>query len=1212
MILDGRKNGPGAVVSALRRNEPAVRPEHTSRQSLSPRSLRSDRSSGASPHSRRGESPENAAPGPTARGSMDAFMHSHVRLTDREQGGKGWRDLDVESEHAHAASSGSSADSRGGGTGAVFIPWRRPSIASGEEAALGHEEANLASQKSPVEELVELLSSSALLEPLASLDTDQLLTELDFLVYDSGETIVQQGNRCIDGMYFFFEGTARAQKLLSEARDASTKIIRTFQARSRLKEQEDWESEDEKVEHRWISDDGEESDDGESWLPVPPETTNLWRYQATDYFGEFALWKNQPMSCSVVCDSVCRVVRIRRDMLERLGTFEDIVQKLHVVQDCLRDSRLRKQFESFDSDKDGLLSMQEAWDLFRALGCDYSLKEFEVGFPSMESAWSQELSYDDFFAFWNTCNFNDPLGVRSRSKAGTGAEASSTASMSEGSFASTCSSLPVHHAGVQHSGSFSSQLQKRTVTDHFQNDLLQPHGQDHVKELHTEIAGACHSPMNSSRSVSPAQRQDMPNVSKRAAVTSNQVEAVLHALGSFASLIAGRSATKTQKLQLLRALKKINYSTPNHQTGSVSLAIVKDQRCLKALLQTIGDEKEDTEVRRAAASVLQACLQISDSAAKMLLDRDFSAKMSVSEQRAAWRASFIAAIAPDVASSADVESAPVLSAFDNLGSPQRKSNQSVDQQSLPVREVGRDIQNERETPCARNTSTCDASHRRSRSHSPVRLVHTSRKRASLSPSTKLRRRRAPVRQEAVESSAQSVVRYLCPTPPPDPEAQFVANRAKLLEFLVTVPDFQWLDENQLGKLLDMLQVQIYSEDDVIVRKGDRGRSCFFVMYMGHAQTHVSGDPKSDHDQQQEESGVRGKREDALSASRGRTISPTDVFGWESAAIAHKQHAVLRELTTCLATSKMCTVLAVPFEAYILMLRGETVGEGFMNNQRDRGAQMEAAFRYLDHDGDGLLDHADICKLCNYVGIQSEPTFAENLCAVIGHESNHLVNGVRTARFRVDLQQFSAWWDGLNFFDVNVDTMARELEDELERRRVVCRMQQFEEEQEHIRRIRERKGTPPPPVTIIYDQNGRRHDIVSDGTQLKFNLPQLQEKLRPPPKVDNEQTVLRDGPQNWREYLPAPDFELWGSRLQDKQQQCDASGGLSSVKSAARASPKQALFSPRQIKGDARKPKGDNLRAADHPKKGFGKPPLFSPGISSPYATSPRCTCSVSC
>ena len=37
-------------------------------------------------------------------------------------------------------------------------------------------------------------------------------------------------------------------------------------------------------------------------------------------------------------------------------------------------------------------------------------------------------------------------------------------------------------------------------------------------------------------------------------------------------------------------------------------------------------------------------------------------------------------------------------------------------------------------------------------------------------------------------------------------------------------------------LVDMINFKIYGHNDVITKKGDRGRSCFFIMYKGTAVT----------------------------------------------------------------------------------------------------------------------------------------------------------------------------------------------------------------------------------------------------------------------------------------------------------------------------------------------------------------------------------------
>ena len=40
----------------------------------------------------------------------------------------------------------------------------------------------------------------------------------------------------------------------------------------------------------------------------------------------------------------------------------------------------------------------------------------------------------------------------------------------------------------------------------------------------------------------------------------------------------------------------------------------------------------------------------------------------------------------------------------------------------------------------------------------------------------------------------------------------------------------------------------------------------------------------------------------------------------------------QEPVTCLAASKLCMVMEVPYEAFLLMLQGRVPGEGVMNNQ----------------------------------------------------------------------------------------------------------------------------------------------------------------------------------------------------------------------------------------------------------------------------------------
>ena len=235
--------------------------------------------------------------------------------------------------------------------------------------------------------------------PLASLESSRLLEALDFIFCSAGEVVVHQGQLQMDGMFFFFQGKAHAEK--KSLQTGLTRKTRSFagQSRQRLESNE---------EH---SDEPEDSEDGESALPRRPETENLWRYEAVDYFGEFAFWKRQPASYSVICETDCKLVKIQRDMLENLGIFDDMVQQLHVVRSCLNDSRLRQQFESFDANSDGLLTVQEAWRMMCCLGCSCSWTKFQRGFPRLDSAWPDFLCYEDFFEFWQICSLNDPFGT---------------------------------------------------------------------------------------------------------------------------------------------------------------------------------------------------------------------------------------------------------------------------------------------------------------------------------------------------------------------------------------------------------------------------------------------------------------------------------------------------------------------------------------------------------------------------------------------------------------------------------------------------------------------------------------------------------------------------------------------------------------------------------------------------------------------------------
>ena len=309
-------------------------------------------------------------------------------------------------EESLASSSGSSL----GIHGQTHVEWRRddsltPSVNLASRVQIGTANKHIvrSCREFTAHEVSAYLTTAVLLRPLASLDKDELVKELDLLVYYPGENIVHQGNRCMHGMYFFVEGLAHAQK--TSLTDNSTRIVQTFRSRRKDEEQEE-----QVVSFRGHDDDDETEVRG--GIQNPSDTTNLWQHEYSNFFGEFALWKQQPVSCSVVCETECKVVRIHRDALERLGVFEDVVQGLHVMGICQRKASLRLQFEAFDGNRDGLLTLQESWSLMRALGCDYSLEEFQQGFPKMNSAWCDELSYEDFFAFWDTCSVVDPFLLR--------------------------------------------------------------------------------------------------------------------------------------------------------------------------------------------------------------------------------------------------------------------------------------------------------------------------------------------------------------------------------------------------------------------------------------------------------------------------------------------------------------------------------------------------------------------------------------------------------------------------------------------------------------------------------------------------------------------------------------------------------------------------------------------------------------------------------
>ena len=78
------------------------------------------------------------------------------------------------------------------------------------------------------------------------------------------------------------------------------------------------------------------------------------------------------------------------------------------------------------------------------------------------------------------------------------------------------------------------------------------------------------------------------------------------AIASFTDVINNMSATREDKLAALKALKNMNYSVQNQKCGIISQAILQNKSGLQAILQTMGSNTEDPEVRQAAADVIQA------------------------------------------------------------------------------------------------------------------------------------------------------------------------------------------------------------------------------------------------------------------------------------------------------------------------------------------------------------------------------------------------------------------------------------------------------------------------------------------------------------------------------------------------------------------------------------------------------------------------------
>ena len=135
------------------------------------------------------------------------------------------------------------------------------------------------------------------------------------------------------------------------------------------------------------------------------------------------------------------------------------------------------------------------------------------------------------------------------------------------------------------------------------------------------------------------------------------------------------------------------------------------------------------------------------------------------------------------------------------------------------------------------------------------------------------------------------------------------------------------------------------------------------------------------------------------------------------ACAQHAHTVLEDSITCVAPSKMCTVLRIPYEAYVMLLQGLIPGEGVMNNQQDRACKIKSIFLRLDVNGDGVLDADEINTLCNYIGIKCDLELAHRLCSLIGRtgtdKATQEPDGLAGLRSNADLH---VAWDGVRVDD----------------------------------------------------------------------------------------------------------------------------------------------------------------------------------------------------
>ena len=853
--------------------------------------------------------------------------------------------------------------------GQRLISWTRVDCSDTETPAVRQEYTG--------QELVDVLGCSALMGPLASLPSSRLLDVLKFVVYKAGDVIVFQGHKRMNAMHFFFDGKAHAEK--KSLRDGSTKTIRRFEAQSRQcmapKDDDTGSGEDE---------------DSHCVLPRRPGTENLWRYEAVDYFGEFALWKNEPVSCSIVCDTDCKVVKIEREMLESLDVFEDMVEQLHIIASCLHDSRLRQQFESFDGNSDGLLTVEEAWCMMSRLGCSYSWQDFQQGFAKLESAWQDALSYDDFFRFWATCNFDDPLDMRAPRR---------------------CAA-----------------------------DKIKQEGADLLREDSQEVNQAAPAPNVSHESAqsprcSPlaAGRGTLDGAVEIGQGESGmeQLETLISQFQSLTQTVCGESiAVRSEKLATLEALVLENLEDRHEQMFSSSEA--GGASFLESLLLIVGDAKQGEEVRLGAARVLQALVQRCPGAAYTLLAAGFGQHADISGDSppgSLARGSFIQRGTGRCSEKARVA---VFPAFEKVGRRKRSPTPVAvvpTASPTPARNLSSTVA--ALGACWHQKVKSRSQDKLSRSHSPLRLCVGHQRGArgrSRSPTATRRARRARSMDRLQDArwsyDSKARKRYLSPALEPDSHLAHAAACQKLDRFLGSVAHFRHLDAGQRQQLGGLVQVKLFVRDDIICRKGERGRTSFFLMYVGMCVT-TEGGQGAGEDATQIVSGASCAREpgrddgDVLSSHGAgpRLILPGQVFGWESVEGAHQSNRIVEEDRTCVAATRLCSVLAIPYEAYIRVLHGDGdrgQGQGRRGRHYDgdveedgclaetsrrctgiitehhRAFRMQSTFRKADSDGDGLLDARDMAALCALIGFKCDLELSRQICVAITRRPDHLV------------------------------------------------------------------------------------------------------------------------------------------------------------------------------------------------------------------------------